>query len=43
VIGARLGVMSMPTFAQPGRNTYCIGEYEERILGLGTRSGGIGE
>jgi len=27
--GARLGVISMPTFAQPGRYTYCIGEYEE--------------
>ena len=27
--GARPGVISMPTFAQPGRYTYCIGEYEE--------------
>jgi hypothetical protein len=27
--GARPGAISMPTFAQPGRYTYCIGEYEE--------------
>jgi hypothetical protein len=27
--GARPGVISMSTFGQPGRYTYCIGEYEE--------------
>src|ERR671919_328597 len=27
--GAGPGVISMSTFAQPGRYTYCIGEYEE--------------
>jgi hypothetical protein len=27
--GARPGAISMSTFSQPGRYTYCIGEYEE--------------
>src|SRR4029078_1391167 len=27
--GARPGVVSMLTFAHPGRYTYCIGEHEE--------------